>query len=308
MVGGFLGTLITFEKIIPLKKPLLYVIPLVSATSVLLFFLKIPTYPIICLLLASGGLSIVFLIYWLQERSLIYAMMFAGAVCWLIGNLFLLQTNFYPTSIPWWMAFTLLIICSERLELMKFLPVTKSQKWQFIASLMAFLIACAMSFHGAGNYVAALAITIAAIWLMRHDVVGINIKKTGLNRYVGAALLSGYFALMLSGLCFPLLIHRALGYDALVHSFFIGFVFSMIFAHGPIILPGVLGISLKPYHPILYFWLAMLHASWILRMVSDLVLDMPLRKYSGLSSVVAIVGYLLSMASITIKSQRAQTA
>jgi hypothetical protein len=116
--------------------------------------------------------------------------------------------------------------------------------------------------------------------------------------------LSGYFALLLTGIFLSLLVEQPLGYDILVHSFFIGFVFSMIFAHGPIILPGVLGISVKPYHPILFIWLTLLHASWIARAISDITLNMQVRMYSGLISAIAIVGYFLSLAVITIQKQR----
>ncbi len=42
MVGGFLGTLIALEKIIPLKKRALFAIPLISAFSVVLFILNEP--------------------------------------------------------------------------------------------------------------------------------------------------------------------------------------------------------------------------------------------------------------------------
>lgn len=304
MIGGFLGTLITLEKIIPLKKRILYVIPVVSAGSVLLFLLKMPVLSVAALITSSAGLSIVFLLYWVRERSLIYALMFAGASCWFTGNVLLLMSNFYPPAIPWWMAFVLLIITAERLELMKFLPVTNAQKGLFISLLAAFLVACVLSFHGAGSYIAALALIAASLWLMRHDVVGINLRKNGLAKYVGVALLSGYFSLLLCGLFLPILNDQPLGYDAIVHSFFIGFVFSMIFAHGPIILPGVLGSGIKPYHPILYFWLVLLHASWIVRTIGDVVLDMQLRKYSGLISAVAIVGYLISMVSILIHATK----
>jgi hypothetical protein len=306
MVGGFLGTLIALEKNIPLKKKSLYAIPAASGASVLLFFLDLPIYSIALLVVSSAALSVVFLIYLVRERSLIYVMMFTGAVCWLTGNILLMVHNFYPLALPWWMAFALLIITSERLELMKFLPVSRTQKIIFILALAIFVVGCLISFHGFGNYLATFSLVTASIWLMRHDVIGINLKKEHLTRYVGAALLSGYFALLLCGLFLSFVSRHPLGYDILVHSFFIGFVFSMIFAHGPIILPGVLGISIKPYHPILYLWLVLLHASWMLRTLADIILDMHLRKYSGMISAIAVAGYFVSIAAITIR-QRAKT-
>jgi hypothetical protein len=306
MVGGFLGTLIALEKIIPLKKKSLYAIPAASGASVLLFFLDLPIYSISLLAVSSVALSIVFLIYLVRERSLIYVMMFTGAVCWLTGNILLMVHNFYPLALPWWMAFALLIITSERLELMKFLPVSRTQKIIFIFTLAIFLVGCLISFHGLGNYLAMFSLVTASIWLMHNDVIGINLTKENLTKYIGVALLSGYFALLLCGLFLSFVSRHPLGYDILVHSFFIGFVFSMIFAHGPIILPGVLGISIKPYHPILYLWLALLHTSWMLRTFADIILDMHLRKYSGMISAIAVAGYFISIAAITIR-QRAKT-
>ncbi len=306
MVGGFLGTLITLEKIIPLKRSILYVIPFVSGSSVAWFYMDMPVAAVMSLLFSSGALMIVFMLYFTRERSLIYALMFAGAVCWFIGNFLLLNSNFYPSSLPWWMAFTLLIISAERLELMKFLPVSTAQKIFYVSALVIFVGSCLLYFHGVGSYIACGALIGVSLWLMRHDVIGIGLRKRELTRYVSVALLSGYVALLFSGLFLPLLAPAAMGYDALIHTFFIGFVFSMIFAHGPIILPGVLGISVKPYHPVLYGWLLLLHLSWTLRTVADIMLYMEMRQLSGVISALAIAGYFITLMTLTVHSYRAK--
>lgn len=307
MVGGFLGTLITLEKIIPLKARSLFIIPVISGISIVLFAIGLPLAATIFLIVASVGLSIVFITYWLREHNQIYTIMLAGALCWLTGNVILLISGFYPASLPWWTAFALFIIVAERIELMKFLPVTAGQKKQLVVLLVIYLIGCALSFHGPGNYIAAASLTGIALWLMRHDVVSVNLKKQHLYRYVGIALLSGYFSLLLSALFIILAGNAPLGYDVFVHGIFIGFVFSMIFAHGPIILPGVLGISAKPYHPLFYVWLVILHLSWLSRSAADLMLDIQLRKYSGVLSTIAILGYFASLAVVTIRTNRAKT-
>jgi hypothetical protein len=77
----------------------------------------------------------------------------------------------------------------------------------------------------------------------------------------------------------------------------------MIFAHGPIILPGVIGISFKPYHRILYLWLMLMHSSWLIRVIADAYSQMEWRKYSGLLSATAIVGYFLTLAFLTARQQ-----
>jgi hypothetical protein len=94
-------------------------------------------------------------------------------------------------------------------------------------------------------------------------------------------------------------------YDAIVHTFFLGFVFSMIFAHGPIILPGVLGISGKPYHPFLYVPLFTMAFSVLMRITADAgILPEPFRMVSGWLSASAILLYFLTLITITIRSIR----
>lgn len=302
MIGGFIGTLITLEKIIPLKRTALYILPILSGSSVFLFFIDQPWLSVFCLILSSAGLCMVFLIYLLRERSLVYAIMLAGALAWATGNVLLLTNGFYPVSLPWWMAFVLLVIASERLELMKFLPVSLNQKRFFVGMLALFTVTCALTFHGIGSYLAAFSLIAIALWLMRFDVVGLNLKKQQLTRYTGVALLTGYVSLSMCGIFILLASHKPLGYDILVHTFFLGFVLSMIFAHGPIILPGVLGISIKPYHTTLYLWLTLLHGSWVVRVFADFTLDMVLRKYTGMASGIAIAGYFITLIFIIIRS------
>ena len=295
MVGGFLGTLIALEKVIPLKKPMLFAIPLVSAFSVVLFILNRPFFATSLLIIASIGLTVVFLHYLKREPSLIYGLMVAGALQWLIGNVMLLTKQFYPLAFPWWVGFILFVIVSERLELMKFLPVSKSKKNLFVMFLILFVVGVLISFHGIGNIVAGISLICISLWLMRNDLIGITIRKNDLPKFVAISLLAGYTALLLAGILFVTFSNEWLAYDAIVHTFFIGFVFSMIFAHGPIILPGVLGSSIKPFHKILYLWLFLLHSSWLLRIFSDAFANLPLRRMSGALSAMAILAYLITL-------------
>jgi hypothetical protein len=312
MVGGFLGTLIILEKIIPMKKQWLYLFPVLSGLSVLAFILNEPQISFLLLIVAGTGLSVVFLLYLIRERSMIYVLMLLGSICWTIGNVLVAEREFYPMAVSWWMAFTLFIISAERIELMKFLPVTKNQKYIFTSILLVYIIACLQPFHGPGNMVGGAAMIAAALWLLRFDLVGITLFKTGLTRFVAVSLLCGYISLLFTGVFLISFTDQAFAYDITVHTFFIGFVFSMIFAHGPIILPGVIGISIKPYHPLLYCWLFILHASWIVRTFAGALIDLEWRRFSGVLSAIAIPAYLLTIVVITYhsysKSARVKTA
>lgn len=70
-------------------------------------------------------------------------------------------------------------------------------------------------------------------------------------------------------------------YDALLHTIFLGFVFSMIFGHAPVIVPAVLGTQV-PYTALFYTHLTLLHLSLVMRVMGDLLLWMPLRRWGGL--------------------------
>ena len=304
MVGGFLGTLITLEKIIPLKRQFLYAIPLMSGLSVVSFFLRMPTPGYVLLITASAGLSIVALWYLSKNTGLIYALMLVGAICWLVGNILLLISDFYPLALPWWMAFVLCIITSERIELMKFLPVSARSKNFLAALLMLFVITCTQSFHGAGSVILGTVLALICIWLLKHDLIRVTIMKKGLTRYVAVALLSGYFSLLLASAFLMLFNVQPLYYDIIVHLFFIGFVFSMIFAHGPIILPGIIGVSQKPYSRLLYLWLVLLHVSLITRVLGTFLFLMDVRKISGILTSAAIIGYFMTIAYQVIAHTR----
>lgn len=303
MIGGFLGTLISLEKIIPLRNKILYVIPVISGLSVVCFLLQQNEMAVWALTTASVGLSVVFFIYLIRERTLIYLLTTLGGLAWLAGNITLLRTGFYPAAYPWWAAFTLLVISAERLELTAFLPVSRKSKIVFCVLLLLFVVGVIVSFHGIGNIISGCALVGVSAWLLRFDLIGISIKKSGLTKYVAVALFAGYVSLLLTGMLFITATGKSLGYDAVVHGFFIGFVFSMILAHGPIILPGVLGVSAKPFHNILYVWLTLLHISWLLRVSGDLFLDFDLRRISGILTAAAIIGYFATMATLTFRSQ-----
>jgi hypothetical protein len=304
MVGGFLGTLIALEKIIPLKKKGLYLIPIMNGMSVTFFLIDYPTVAIYTLVISSVALSFVFLYYFKTQTNAVYVLMLLGASCWLIGNILLLTKFFYPLAFPWWAAFALFIIAAERLEIMKFLPVSSANKKIFIVILLSFVVGAIFSFHGAGNVICGLALIGSSVWLLRNDLIGINIKKRNVPKYIAISLFAGYVSLLLTGIFFLVLSDQWLNYDIIVHSFFIGFVFSMIFAHGPMILPGILGISGTPFNPILYLWLSILQVSWIVRIFSDVFMEMEIRRVSGLLSATAILGYFVTMAVLTIRSRR----
>lgn len=293
MVGGFLGTLILLEKVIPLKKKILFAFPVVNAMGWVIVVPRFYQLGQTFLLIGATGLFIVFFLYHRrQPNDLSIIVMTVGACCQLGGHLMLISKQFYPMAFPWWVGFILFVIVGERIELSKFLPVTRQNKTMLTSFLGVFLIGLFLPFHGIGKHLSGIALVLVAIWLLRYDVISIAIKKDGLTRFSGIALLLGYISLLFTGFFLIILPDIPFAYDAIVHTFFLGFAFSMIFAHGPIILPGVLGFNTKPYHSSLYIPLISLVFSLFLRILSDLsFLPYFMRLWSGWISACSILLY-----------------
>ena len=144
-----------------------------------------------------------------------------------------------------------------------------------------------------------------AWWLLRYDIARRTVRQTGLTRFIAVCLLSGYIWLGVGGgltwhfggvLAGPY-------YDAMLHTVFVGFVFAMIFGHAPIILPAILDRFPAPYHPTFYVSLLLLHASLLLRVVGDLVPWWPGRPWGGLGNALAVLLFLVTLASMLLRGR-----
>jgi uncharacterized membrane-anchored protein len=93
----------------------------------------------------------------------------------------------------------------------------------------------------------------------------------------------------------------AFGYDAVLHSFFIGFIFSMIFSHAVIILPAITKLPVKIYRPFLYVWFALLQLSLVIRIIADILEDVLCRKIGGMTNGVSIFLFFVSVVFIMKK-------
>ena len=136
-----------------------------------------------------------------------------------------------------------------------------------------------------------------ALWMLRFDIAGRTVRQRGLPRYIAVCLLVGYVWLAVGGLLAlafgPVL--AGPGYDALLHSLFLGCVMSMIFGHAPIIVPIVLRRAVA-FRPTLYAPLAVLHLSLLLRVTADLLGSPAGQQWGGLLNVAAILFFAVHMA------------
>jgi hypothetical protein len=81
-----------------------------------------------------------------------------------------------------------------------------------------------------------------------------------------------------------------------LHAIFVGFVFSMIFGHAPVIFPGVVGIAI-PFRRFFYVPLVLLHTGLLLRVGGDLAGDFAAARRGALVIAVAIALFLVGTAA-----------
>jgi hypothetical protein len=312
MVSGFLGTLIGLERAIAIRARWAYLGPLATALGALLLLLGVGgSIGALLITLGSLVLLLVFIFILRQHLALYTVTMTLGALVWLGGNLFWLSGWPIYRVVLWWAGFLILTIAGERLELARLLSLSRAKTAAFIGSIAVFLVALLVSMvsFDIGTRLAGLGMVFLAIWLLSNDIARHTIKKTALPRYSAFCLLSGYIWLALAGLIslgFGGMV-SGMRYDAFLHAIFLGFVFSMLFAHAPIIFPSVLGGPVL-YSSFFYVYLVLLQVSLLGRLAADLVGFWQFRLWSGLLNGVALILFVGSMLVLVAKSRLADRA
>lgn len=299
MVIGFLGTLIALERAVALAGLWPYGAALLAGISVLTVLLGFPPELGAALALGASCLSIlVFVSLYRMAPAAHFIVMILSAVLWAVGNLLWLAAQPFNVAAPWWVGFLVLMIAGERLQLSRVMQRPAHALWLFHASVAVFLIGLGISLPAfdAGIRVAGAALFALALWLFRYDIAGRTVREHGLPRYMAVSLLCGYFWLAAAGLLWIIFADDFVAgpkYDAMLHAVFLGFVFSMIFAHAPVIFPSITGLAL-PFRQGFYLHLLLLHGALLLRVGGDLAMSTSLQQWGGVGNIAAVLLFLFN--------------
>lgn len=274
MVCGFLGTVIGLERAVAAGWRSAYIAPPLAGAGAILAFVFPGSYAGAALVTVSSLFVFVFFLVQLKAHFNSFMItMAAGAGAWLVGNVFWLSGAVIYDFVLWWAAFLALTIAGERLELSRFRGHSQWALNLFAAAALIFTAGVAwQSVAGApGVRLAGAGMALMSVWFLKYDIAMITVRQPGLTRFVAVCLISGYGWFFVSGLLALSTGELASGalYDALLHGVFVGFVFSMIFGHAPIIFPAVTGFRMV-FSPLFYVHLALLHVSLLLRVGADI--------------------------------------
>ncbi len=307
MVSGFLGSLIAVERVAALemvlpwsdwRKASLYVGPVLTlAGGFLLLGEKTAVYGPTFIVLGSAVLVLIFGLIVKMHPALHTAVMALGAVAWLTGNVLWAAGRPIHFAVWWWAAFLILTIAGERLELSRVVRLTKQHQRLFgtAVGVLMFGLVGSIFQYSMGLRITGFGFVLLGAWLLRFDIARRTMRRQGLTRFIGICLFSGYIWLSVSGVLLMVIggVSAGLLYDAILHTVFLGFVFAMIFGHAPIIFPSILGIPLV-YRPVFYIHLILLQVSLLLRVISDLMVWIPGRKWGGLLNGLVLLIFLVN--------------
>ncbi|HEY0902785.1 MAG TPA: hypothetical protein VGE14_02750 [Marmoricola sp.] len=304
MVLGFVGTLISLERAVALRRTPGFLAPGFLGLAALALVSPAPLVVGRALLVAGcAALVALYVPLWRRQRADAVLVQALGAVLALGASVLWLGGVEMPHLVPWLIGFIVLTIAGERLELAVLTmgpsagPVLVTLSCALSAGVVAALL-----WPAPGTALLGAVLLALTGWLGSHDVARRTVRASGLTRYMAVSMIAGYAWLGVAGATWLVAGPALEGerYDVVLHAVFLGFTMSMVMAHAPVILPAVLRRPL-PYHPAFWAPLALLHGSLLLRLwVGDSLGSQAAWTTGGVLNVAAVVLFLLTAVWSTV--------
>lgn len=274
MVFGFVGGAIGMERTVAARTRWAWAGPVANALGVVTLLAGAPRLvPATAFTVAFLVLGAVYVLIHRRQATYSVLVQAVGVIGAVFATVWWGGGADFADIVPYAVVFAVATIIGERMELAR-VSFAGTAAETTITTLVLALVAAALLFAVQPQLGFALmgALLIAvAVATVRVDAARRLIHAGKLPKYTAICMLAGYGWLIAAGLLWLGFGHTRAGHlhDAAVHSVFLGFVVSMIFAHAPFILGGVIRKSI-PYHATLYAPVALLHAGLVLRVVADL--------------------------------------
>ena len=310
MVFGFVGTVVTLERAVAVRRPWAYLAPgLLGAGGIALVSPLPVVVGQVALVGGSAMLLVAYAAIWRRQSSVATAVQVVGALMGLMATALWWRGLGIPQLAPLLILYLVLTIAGERLELSRLSPSVdqRAEQWLFGIGLgLAAGAVVALVLPVAGYPLLGLGLLALVGWLSRHDVATRTVRSAGLPRYMACCLLAGYVWLVVVGGIWLVQgpVYGGPAYDAMMHAVFLGFVMSMIMAHAPTILPAVLRRPL-PYRPVMYVPAALLHVSLLARvLLGDAYGHPALVQWGGALNIVAVLLFVVVAVASVLRGTR----
>jgi hypothetical protein len=305
MICGFFGVVISLERAVAIGRGWAYLGPLLAGLGVVAAIVGlIPLAP--WLFFAASLVLLTASVDVLRRQTALFTFTLTlGALCWAVGDAWWAAGSTVHQVVTWWLAFPILTIAGERLELSRFLPPSPSAKRVFAAIIGVIALGLLGASFAWGPNVFAAGLLALSLWLVKQDIARRTVRERGLTRFIAVCLLSGYVWLAIGAVVMLTAGGLSPGsprYDASLHALALGFVFSMVFGHAPLIFPAVLRVAV-PYHAHFYAPLALLHVSLAVRLAGDAMGRFDWTRAGGMLNALALAAFILVTASAVARAK-----
>lgn len=304
MVCCFMGTVIGIERAVAVRHPAAYAAPAATALAGVLLLGGARTGAL--WLAAAGAWAFVAVNAAVvqRQRAPHTWVLWVAAVVWAVACLGHALGRWTGAVIPGWMCLLVLTIAAERLEmtrLMRRRPGAAAVLYGIFAALLCGA-AASHPWPRAGGVVFGASLAALSVWLAVFDIARRTVRAQGLSRYMAVCLLSGYVWLLVAGLAWAAMA-LGLGFrDMALHALALGFVFSMVLGHAPVILPAVARVKVLFGWPF-YLPLALLHLSLFWRLGGGLVHSRALA-WGAAGNALALVLFAATLAGAALAWRR----
>jgi len=274
---GFLGVVIALERAWLLGNARAHLVPAVGVAGLLAELGGGPSWlGHLLLLFAGAGLVVLQGAHLMRRRGIDNTLMTTGALAWLVGQMIVLTGASPSRAVPAWASFVVLVILGERIELQR--RGDQAPPAGLVAAgwtaLILHLIAGAMHllWPRSGTSLLGLGWCASGGLLLWTDPGVRAPARPGADRYVATALTLGFVWLVAAGLLSIVFAGIDAGplYDARIHALFGGFGLTLLFAHGPQVLPALAGRDGLAWSRLAWAALLVLQLGAVGRVVGDL--------------------------------------
>ncbi|WP_206436327.1 hypothetical protein [Corynebacterium hylobatis] len=308
MVFGFVGGAIGMERTVAAKTRWAWTGPVANALGVVTLLAGAPRLvPATAFTVAFLVLGAVYVLIHRRQATYSVLVQASGVIGAVFATVWWGGGADFADIVPCAVVFAVATIIGERMELAR-VSFAGTAAETTITALVLALVAAALLFAvqpQLGFALMGVLLIAVAVVTVRVDAARRLIHAGKLPKYTAICMLAGYGWLIVAGLLWLGFGHTRAGHlhDAAVHSVFLGFVVSMIFAHAPFILGGVIRKSI-PYHVTLYIPVALLHAGLVLRVVADLRATDLAWVGGGILNVVAVLLFMVTAVTLIATDKR----
>jgi hypothetical protein len=297
----FFGAVVSLERAVALRAGPHLCAPACAAAAGLVLLAGAPPAWAQALLVIAATAALASMAGLLRRQPALHLFVLAlGVSSWWAGNVLWLATQAPLRAVPNWLAFLVLTIAAERLELTRMRRTPPRARVTFVAIAVVIFLSASASPYAPEPALRAFsaALVALALWLTRHDIARVTVRRHGLTRFIAVCLLSGYGWLALSGVLglFGSWDAGHPWHDAALHALTLGFVMSMALGHAPIVLPALTRLRVR-YRPLFYLPLAALHAALALRIGGALAQAFVLHRAGAIGNAAALALFIVVMFS-----------